>query len=111
MNGSNAGITAGIGTSAGGCFDTAVWNGTALTGCGNTNKATTITSGINACIDLTSALVDTYLPTIPQDPTLGPYHASWTGYYIYRSLPANRVTVGACLPYVNAVSNVIRVAR
>ena len=107
-----AGNTYGIGTNATGCADGIVWNNGAATGCGITGtKATVISSAIVACVDLTSALVDTYLPTIPQDPILGPYHASWTGYYIYRSSGGNRVTVGSCLPYVNAVSNVIRVAR
>jgi len=93
-----------------GCMST-VWGsgGTSLNGCGITGSQATTTSVVG-CANLTASLVDTYLPTIPQDPTLGPYHASWTGYYIYRSA-GNRVTVGACLPYVNATSNVIRVAR
>ncbi len=112
INGANAGVTLGIGTNASGCGSSIVWNNGAATGCGFTSgpSSATTTSAVG-CADLTSALVDTYLPTIPQDPILGPFHASWTGYYIYRSQPGNRVTVGACLPYVNATSNVIRVAR
>lgn len=117
INSSNAG-TFGIGlsganiTSGGGCGDAIIWgvNGNSATGCGPTGgtKATSISTGINGCVDLTSGLVDTYLPTIPQDPSLAPYHASWTGYYIYKSIVSNRVTVGACLPYNNSV---IRVSR
>jgi prepilin-type N-terminal cleavage/methylation domain-containing protein len=105
-----ASMTYGIGTNATGCGSTIVWNNGAATGCGFTTGGTATTTSSVAFADLTSSLVDTYLPTIPQDPILGPYHASWTGYYIYRSA-GNRVTVGACLPYVNATTNVIRVAR
>ncbi len=109
-----AGNTYGIGVSAGGCGNTMPWgppaNGVAYNGCGvnGATQVTAISSGITTCIDLTASLVDTYLPTIPQDPLVAPYHASFTGYYIYRSASSNRVTVGSCLPYN---STVIRVAR
>ena len=109
-----SGNTYGVGVSAGGCGPAMAWgptsNGVAYNGCGvnGGTAVTAISSGISTCIDLTSSLVDTYLPTIPQDPLIGPYHASFTGYYIYRAGTSNRVTVGACLPYN---STVIRVAR
>mgnify|MGYP001572808078 CR=1 FL=1 len=113
--GSTAALLAGntymLGTGQEGCGNAASWTGG--TGCGTAAaaQATAISTSIVSCADLTSSLVDTYLPTIPQDPTLGPYHASANGYYIYRAGTSNRVVVGSCLPYVNAVSNVIRVGR
>ncbi|MFH0873664.1 MAG: prepilin-type N-terminal cleavage/methylation domain-containing protein [Candidatus Komeilibacteria bacterium] len=112
--GNIAGVGAGTG---GGCGNAAnIYNGLA-NGCGNVfssngSLATMITGGAATnCIDLSSALVDTYLPTIPQDPLVsgqGNGSASWTGYYIYKANTSNRITVGACLPYNNTT---IRVAK
>ncbi|MFH0873663.1 MAG: prepilin-type N-terminal cleavage/methylation domain-containing protein [Candidatus Komeilibacteria bacterium] len=106
-----------LGTGTKGCGNTAnVYNGLA-NGCGNLfsgngSMATSLNAGANiTCINLASSLVDTYLPTIPQDPLVaaqGNGSASWTGYYVYKANTSNRVTVGSCLPYNNAV---IRVAR
>ena len=108
-----AGNTYVLGTGTKGCINGGnIYNGLA-NGCGiNSTIATIISANSNfTCINLSSSLVDTYLPTIPQDPLVagqGGGSASWTGYYIYRSSSSNRVTVGACLPYN---STVIRAAR
>jgi len=65
--------------------------GTAGSGCDDCTATTTPA----ACVDLTSALVDTYLSSIPQDPVT--QSAADTDYYIYRS-GSGRITVGACDP-------------
>ena len=49
------------------------------------------------CVDLTSALVPTYIASIPLDPASSNVKAEESGYYIYRS-SAGRLTVGACEP-------------
>jgi len=67
--------------------------GTDATGCTCTATATSTTAA--ACVDLTSALVDTYLSSIPYDQKSG--SAANTDYYIYRSA-SGRIKVGACDP-------------
>lgn len=66
-----------------------------------TNGVTGCDSGCTAqttqadCVDLTSALVDQYLSSIPLDPSTG--SAATTGYYVSRSTNG-RFTIGACDP-------------
>lgn len=62
-------------------------------GSGATCSATTTTSGV--CMNLDSALVPTYIASVPIDPSTG--SASETDYYIYRA-SSGRLTVGSCLP-------------
>lgn len=66
--------------------------GTDASGCNTTCTAQTT---VAACVDLSGSLVDTYLASIPIDPSTG--LASNTDYYINRT-GNNRITVGACDP-------------
>lgn len=52
-----------------------------------------------ACLDLSAALVPTYLPAIPRDPRSGT--AADTNYYVVLGA-GNRVTAGACEPELGA---------
>ena len=67
--------------------------GTAASGCDLTctDGGTTLA----ACLDLSSALVDAYLASIPLDPSTGT--AANTDYYINRT-GNSRITVGSCDP-------------
>lgn len=76
--------------------------GTAVAGLSTTCTAT---STEDAGVDLTSALVPTYLVAIPSDPSGGA--ASNTDYYIQK-LPNGRITVGSCDPEQSAVIKVTR---
>lgn len=66
--------------------------GTAATGCdtGCTAQTTEV-----ACVDLSTGLVDTYLASIPYDPSTGT--AAETDYYINKTT-SGRYVVGACDP-------------
>lgn len=66
--------------------------GTAGSGCDTTCGAQTTQA---ACLDLSGDLVDTYVVSIPIDPSSGT--AANTDYYITKST-AGRITVGACDP-------------
>jgi len=69
----------------------------------------TVDSTDDACfVDLTSALVDTYLAAIPVDPdTTAGYGDANTGYYIRKSAN-NRIEVGSCNPEQVAAISVQR---
>lgn len=66
--------------------------GTAGTGC---TAACTDATTVDACVDLSGDLVDTYLAAIPQDPDTGT--AAITDYYINKTANG-RILVGACDP-------------
>lgn len=66
--------------------------GTAATGCDTGCTAETTEA---ACVDLSTALVDTYLASIPFDPATGT--AAETDYYINKTT-SGRYVVGACDP-------------
>ncbi|HLC89449.1 MAG TPA: prepilin-type N-terminal cleavage/methylation domain-containing protein [Patescibacteria group bacterium] len=66
--------------------------GTSGSGC---DSGCTSQTTVAACLDLTSTLVDSYLSSIPDDPSSGT--AAKTDYYI-RKTTAGRITVGACDP-------------
>ncbi len=55
----------------------------------------------DACVDLSGALVDTYLAEIPADPSTGT--SAQTDYYIYRATGSNRLTIGACETYTGTI--------
>lgn len=76
--------------------------GTAINGCSTTCTATTT---VDSCLDLTNDLVDTYLSSIPKDPSTGT--AANTDYYINKSANG-RITVGACDPELGASISVSR---
>lgn len=76
--------------------------GTATTGCDTTCGATTT---VASCLDLSSALVPTYIVGIPTDPKSG--SAANTDYYINRGADG-RITVGACDPEQGATISVTR---
>ncbi|OGY44771.1 MAG: hypothetical protein A2729_02700 [Candidatus Buchananbacteria bacterium RIFCSPHIGHO2_01_FULL_39_14] len=66
--------------------------GTSGSGCDSGCTAQTTAA---ACLDLTSSLVDTYIASIPFDPSSG--SAAKTDYYI-RKTANGRIAVGACDP-------------
>lgn len=76
--------------------------GTAATGCDTGCTAQTTEA---ACADLTSDLVDTYLASIPLDPSSGT--AAETDYYVNINA-AGRVIVGACDPEIETAIEVAR---
>lgn len=76
--------------------------GTAATGCDSGCGAITT---VAACADISGDLVDTYLSSIPIDPSTGT--ASATDYYINKT-GNNRVLVGACDPELSATISVAR---
>jgi prepilin-type N-terminal cleavage/methylation domain-containing protein len=73
--------------------------GTATGGCGNSNCAayiaTTTANNVfsTSCADLSGSLVETYLSSIPFDPTTG--SEANTRYWVNKTA-GNRVEVGAC---------------
>ena len=69
--------------------------GTNASGCNQACAGYPIGSVSSSCADLTSALVETYLASIPADPSTG--SAADTRYYINKTT-GNRVEVGACDP-------------
>lgn len=76
--------------------------GTSGLGCDTTCTAVTT---ITACLDLTSALVSTYVVGIPNDPKTGT--ASNTDYYLNKGADG-RITVGACDPEQGEIISVTR---
>ena len=76
--------------------------GTDVSGCNTTCTAVTTEA---ACLDLTSALVDTYLSSIPVDPLSG--SDANTDYYLNKSA-SGRLTIGACDPDNAAAINTTR---
>ena len=87
---------------------TAVDTGTYVLGTGATCAScgtATSTTGAGPCVNLTSALVDQYLSSIPTDPKTGT--AADSQYYIYRSA-SGRIKVGACSPERAAAIGVAR---
>ena len=76
--------------------------GTATVGCDTSCTATTT---VASCVDLSSALVPTYIVSIPHDPTLGT--STITHYYINKRSDG-RITVGACEPEQGAIMSVSR---
>lgn len=67
--------------------------GTGSSGCDDCTGGDAATTTAPACIDLTDALVPTYLSAIPQDPSTDT--SADTDYYIYRSA-SGRITIGSC---------------
>ena len=76
--------------------------------CG-TPDCTATTTTQTTCLDLSAstALVETYLTTIPTDPTQSPHNGAEVDYYIRKS-SNGRVTVGACERYNNEANEVGR---
>jgi len=72
-------------------------------GCADANCGAVINS--DSCLDMTTALVDEYLSSIPKDPLTGT--AANTDYYI-RKTTNGRILVGACDPERSAVIYVQR---
>ncbi len=66
--------------------------GTAPSGC---DASCTAIATEEACLDVTAALVDEYLASIPMDPDTGT--VTNTDYYVNRSA-TGRITIGACDP-------------
>lgn len=68
--------------------------GSAGSACGHTaNCGTVNTTTPTTCVDLTSALVPTYLSEMPKDPSTD--DPADTDYYVYRS-GSGRITIGSC---------------
>lgn len=76
--------------------------GTNATGC---NASCTATTTAVACVDLTAALVDKYLSSIPIDPQTG---TSGNSEYYVNVLAGNHVVVGACDPESSATISLVR---
>jgi len=76
--------------------------GTGSVNCDAGCTATTTTKG--ACVDL-APLVDTYLSSVPKDPSSGT--VAKTLYYFHRSING-RITIGACVPERAATISVSR---
>jgi type IV pilus assembly protein PilA len=69
----------------------------------------------SSCVDLTSALVDKYIASIPVDPknsdaTGTPFNAARTGFYMQKS-PSGRITVGACTAEQKPAGTYVSVTR
>ncbi len=73
------------------------------------NDCTASSTVAAACKDIDNNLVDTYLATMPQDPSssTGFLYGDGTGYYFMRS-SSGRVQVGACTTYNSEIINVSR---
>jgi len=73
--------------------------------CSATTTCTAQTIPADECLDLTSALVDTYIVGIPNDPNAS---AANTDYYVRQQGSSGRVEVGACDPDIADAISVTR---
>ena len=74
-------------------------------GCGAIASCVGQTIPADACLDLTSALVDTYIVGIPNDPNATTAN---TDYYVKQQGSSGRVEVGACDPDIATEISVTR---